>query len=286
MAGPARAQSGTTAGPVRAVIEAEFAFAADGLQRGIKPAFLAVMDDSAIIFHDAVPALARPYWLTKSAPTPADPKLRWAPALAGTAKAGDLGYTTGPWLLTDAGSGATIGTGQFFTIWERQPNGTYHWLLDNGISSPLAAAPGALPTPATVELGPVGRRTPGYRKGHPPKVLSNARLLDDELQRASTLRSRRVATMTRLHPRARLLREGLAPLTAPGALEKQLDTEESWRLLPAGGRVAASGELAYTYGRYQLKNAAGGSYAHLWLHSENGWQLLLEITNPAPEAKK
>ncbi|MBC7447141.1 MAG: hypothetical protein H7330_03715 [Hymenobacteraceae bacterium] len=276
LAAPVSAQPGAA----RAIIAAEFAFAADALAHGTKPAFLAVMDDSAIFFPAAIPLLARPYWLAKPDPAPTDPVLRWAPALAGASHDGDLGYTTGPWRINGP-DGKAVATGHFFTIWGRQPDGSYKWLLDNGISSPLATAPAALPTLLQV-ISSTERIVMGT--GAQPLAVG---WLDEQLSADIAKRGMVAAYTVRLHEQARLLREESVPLTTSIAIQRSLGTEPAWRLTPAGGRVAASRELAYSYGRYEAPGGAGGSYVHLWRRGRAGWQLLLEITNsaPAPAAK-
>lgn len=260
----------------------EFAFAADALTRGSKAAFLATMHDSAIVFVQAVPTRAKPSWTARPAPKPDDPKLRWAPALVGASASGDLGYTTGPWLLT-APDGKTLDTGQFFTIWAKQPDDSYKWLLDNGISSPLETAPAALPPPEQVLIGPRGEAEKG-------KKTAPARVLDDELSADIARRGVVAAYASRQHAAARLLREGQPAMTSPAEIWTRLQQEGDRRLMAAGGQVAVAGDLAYTYGRYQATEAPGdhGSYVHLWVHEAGGWQLLVEMTNPAPpeSAKK
>ncbi len=273
---PAVAQSSPPA--AQAIIRAEYAFAADALARGTKPAFLTAMHDSAIVFTHAIPTPARPYWRAKPDPAPAEAALRWAPALAGASAVGDLGYTTGPWRI-DGPDGKAVATGHFFTIWARQADGTYKWLLDNGISSPLATAPAALPT-----LLQVGISTERAAMGTGDQPLQ-VRWLDEQLSADIAKRGMGAAYAVRLHEEARLLREESAPLTTPAAIQRRLAAEPAWLLTPVGGRVAASRDLAYSYGRYQAA-AAAGSYVHLWRRSRAGWQLLLEITNPAPAVAK
>lgn len=275
LASPAAAQSLAA----QAIIAAEFAFAADARTRGLKPAFLASMHDSAVYFPAGAPVSARAYWSGRPEPAPTDPVLRWAPALAGVSAAGDLGYTTGPWQMAGADS-KLIATGQFFTVWARQSDGSWRWLLDNGISSPLSTTPAALPT-ATLATP---NKVPGGTGAQP----LNVRWLDEQLSANIAKRTMKLAYNEQLHPQARLLREGLAPLTTKAAIAEQLYNEAPQRLQPASGRVAASRDLAYSYGTCQVAKtgAASGSYVHLWKRSrEAGWQLLLEITNPAPSAE-
>ena len=271
-----RAQGQSTGATARvAIVRDELAFAADALARGTKPAFLAAMHDSAIIMVRAVPALAKPYWSGRPEPTPVDPKLRWAPGVAGAALSGDLGYTLGPWLLNGP-AGRLLATGHFFTIWQRQPDGSYKWLFDNGVSSPPASAPARLPNREEVRAGPGGSQEgKGWRQ--------KPQALDEQLSAAIGESGMEAAYTVRLHPRAHVFREEQEPLTTAGAIRAQLSGEKAWKLRPAGGQVAASGELAYSYGQYEAAGESG-SYVHLWLHTEQGWRLLAEMTNVAPPA--
>ncbi|OON67106.1 hypothetical protein [Hymenobacter sp. CRA2] len=257
---------------VEAIVAAERAFAQAALMQGTKAAFLATMADSAIVFSQAQPALAHTVWSARPAPTAAEPALHWGPAVAGAAASGELGYSTGPWFIQTP-EGKRVAYGQFFTIWARQPDGRYRWLLDNGISHPL---PAVVEPPAQVVYPAAGVVS---------KVAAPAATaLDEQLTADATAQGLPGAYAARLHPQARLLREGALPLTTAEAIRQQLSAEAPRRFLPAGGRVARSGELAYTYGTYQNTDAAAarGSYVHLWQRGKTGWQLLAEVFNPAP----
>jgi hypothetical protein len=263
--------------PAQAIAAAERAFARAALTEGTKPAFLSSMADSAIVFSQAEPALARSVWSGRPAPTATDPALHWGPAVVGAAASGELGYSTGPWFVQSP-AGQRVAYGQFFTIWARQPDGQYRWLLDNGIShpAPAVAEPPAQPTFTAPGLAP----KPGS-----PAALRQARRLDEQLTASIASQGVAAAYAARLHPQARLLRDELLPLTTPAAIRAQLVKEGPRQLRPVGGRVARSGELAYTYGTYQTADtpAGRGSYVHLWQHGPAGWQLLAEICNQAPQ---
>ncbi len=287
-AGPALAQSaGAAAGRVKPVappsalpdlIATEYAFAADAQRHGMKVAFLASMHDSAVVFIQGNPTPAQAYWKQRPADKPNEPRHRWAPALAGISAANDLGYSTGPWHLTSP-EGKVVSNGQFLTIWQRQPDGTFQWLLDTGVSSPMTPTAPPLPAPADVITGPNGLTAAAGKK---PKPV-DPRRLDEQLSTAIGRKGMPVAYQARLHPQAQLLREEKPALNTPLSIKKQLATDTPWRLTPTGSRVAASGELAYSYGRYQsIGGALQGAYVHVWLLGAAGWQLLLEASSPGP----
>jgi len=75
------------------LVQAERGFARLSVEKGMRDAFLANLNDQSILFRpQAVPGKA---WMEKSPPIAA--QLSWEPAFADIAKSGDLGYTTGPW---------------------------------------------------------------------------------------------------------------------------------------------------------------------------------------------
>lgn len=75
------------------LINTERSFARAERQTTTKQAFLASLTDSAIMFANGRPALAKPSWQQRAEP-PNAPKLVWGPAFASLAASGELGYTT------------------------------------------------------------------------------------------------------------------------------------------------------------------------------------------------
>jgi ketosteroid isomerase-like protein len=67
---------------------------------------------------------------------------------------------------------------------------------------------------------------------------------------------------------------------------KQNVTLVEWEGIDGG--VAASGELAYSYGRYELKPEEGkaekGYFTHVWKRDGAGeWKLVADVASPLPE---
>ena len=76
-------------------------------------------------------------WLRGRADPPA--AVKWQPHRVWSSCDGSLTVTTGAWQRADV-------TGAFTTVWARQADGSYRWVLDHG--QPLAAA---LPAPDMIE---------------------------------------------------------------------------------------------------------------------------------------
>ena len=117
----AAAPAGAQPSPLDEVIAAERAFAADTRERGFKLGFLAAVAPDGFVFQPG-PTPARPGLERLPDAPPPGPPLFWWPQFAGVANSGDLGFTTG---------GATIPV-RYFTVWQRQPDGRWRWVLDRG----------------------------------------------------------------------------------------------------------------------------------------------------------
>ncbi|PJJ59880.1 hypothetical protein [Hymenobacter chitinivorans] len=258
------------------LVSAERGFARAAGQTSTKQAFLANMADSAIMFANGRPELARPAW-QKRPEQPDAPKLIWGPAFASLSSSADLGYTTGPWLIEQA-DGKRVAYGQFFTLWGRQAEGGWKFLLDVGVSHPAPAAPEP----------PTDVATRSLPKARLPKT-SRAQLLglDQQLSAAIAARGTGAGYAAWLSPQARVLRETMPPLTTPVAVAAQVAAESGRRFTAQGGRLARAQDLGYSYGTYLgTQNPADqGGYVHVWQQEAGRWRLVAEVLSPTTTAK-
>ena len=142
------------------MVASERAFAAASLEKGLHEAFLAYLAPDAIGF-DPVPASGARR-RTKASLNRAG-MLTWGPAWVAVSSAGDLALSTGPWefRLKEDAAIRSRAPGYFFSVWRRQPDGTWKVAVDAGISSPMTFA---IPTAvengfAGAHPGPSGRAT-------------------------------------------------------------------------------------------------------------------------------
>ncbi len=65
-------------------------------------------------------------------------ELEWAPEAADVAKSGDLGYTWGESIVRRTGEDGKpiVRHGKYLTVWKRQRDGTWRFVLDMGNPSP------------------------------------------------------------------------------------------------------------------------------------------------------
>ncbi len=118
--------------PVETAVDAERSFALMAQQRGQWTAFRHFADDEAILFTpDPVDAREALEGLD-------DPLIavRWWPAHSWVSCDGTVAINSGPWVRAHQGS-----VGQFVTAWERQPDGSWRWIFDDGrdLDEPIAA---------------------------------------------------------------------------------------------------------------------------------------------------
>ena len=114
-----------------AVVAAELAFARAAQEKGQWTAFADFATDDAVMFVPQ-PVNAKD-WLRQQA-NPAQ-AVRWQPHQVWSSCDGTLAVTKGAWQRPDGS------TGYFTTVWERQRDGNYKWVMDQGdvLAQPLAA---------------------------------------------------------------------------------------------------------------------------------------------------
>jgi len=142
-------------------VDAERAFAAMAQTQGQWTAFRAYAAPDAIMFVPK-PGNAQAFLKDRK-----DPKsgVMWWPGRSWISCDGTLAVNTGPWVLAGGKS-----TGTFTTVWQKQADGGWKWLLDNGRDTPRAVAAPERP-PVTV---PTCRNLGAARSATPADVPSPA----------------------------------------------------------------------------------------------------------------
>lgn len=277
------------AAELQSVVRAEREFARAAAEHGTRAAFLANLADDGIVFSPG-PVNGKKSWSER----PASPGLlSWEPVYADVARAGDLGYTTGPWeFRPQEVSDKPVAHGQYMTIWKKQPDGNWKFVLDVGTQNPAPVTE----RPA-LEFPLDFRKTTAQDKLNVDVAAERKSLLKVEREFSQAVAARGTAQAFKAYAAddLRLMRNGnfpalgraaaVAALSAPshysGALTWQTDFAD----------VSRSGELGYTYGAYELKSEAGakaverGSYVRIWKKREGKWRVVLDLLNPLPPAK-
>lgn len=277
---PASAQSRISADTALAsLVAAERAFAAHSMDISTQGAFQAWLADNAVLYR---PRAVRAHEYLRARPMPQSLVLGWEPVFADVAAAGDLGYTTGPWIASNRERRDVQPTfGEYVTLWRRQADGSWKAEVDAGIAH--EADP----------VGPTGLETapaPKWRGSRSDAAGALRSLLAADSAFAADAQRNGVeaAFLKRLTPHARLLRNGRYPLKADSAAAFLRATPGyTWKVVNGG--VSQSGDLGYTFGAYVYlvpgeprQATEGGDYLRIWRRDETGaWRVALDLTSPA-----
>jgi ketosteroid isomerase-like protein len=267
------------------VVETEHAFAQYSIDHGMKEAFLRFAAPDGVIVRRAPVNAIEAWKQTNPAPTGL---LTWWPVYADVSRAGDLGWTTGPWEFRDKPTDEKpSGTGHFFTVWRKQPDGSWKFVLDLGISHPAPATAETL-----LQYPPSLRKKKGTSSARVDSDGARKSLLDAErsLSDASSSSGIRTALLARADETLRLYRQNSFPVVGGEAVRKTLKVMTEfivWKPLKAD--VAASGELGYAYGAYETRSKLSdekpveqGNYARVWKRQGGAWRVVFQVVNPVP----
>jgi ketosteroid isomerase-like protein len=167
--------------------------------------------------------------------------------------------------------------GCYFSVWKKQADGTIRVVLDIGIQPPgeVPFAPGFVRSPARAAGTPAASRAEAERS-----------LLDaDKAFSAAIAKDGAAAAFhARMHPGARLHRNGALPMTTREEARTWLAANvTAMTSEPLKSETGASGDLGYTWGKVSLTGSDGkpvdGYYVRVWtLGAGNRWQLVADIT--------
>jgi ketosteroid isomerase-like protein len=116
-------------------METDRAFSRLSVEKGTAEAFYRFIDDSGTALpRQGQPVTKQQYArFRREQASPRRSVLRWEPDAADVAESGDLGWTRGRYeLLRFEGGDTTRYTGHYITVWKRQKDGTWKFVLDAG----------------------------------------------------------------------------------------------------------------------------------------------------------
>jgi ketosteroid isomerase-like protein len=116
------------------IMSADIAMSEQAGKEGFHKALLAWADDSLVKPDEGkFPVIGKQslaeLWSGKE-----DTKaISWKPFRVDAARSGEMGYTLGHWTLT---APDTIYYGFYYTIWKKQDDGSWRWVVDGGNNTP------------------------------------------------------------------------------------------------------------------------------------------------------
>lgn len=279
-AAPALAQTPDAA----PIVAAERAFAADAPSMGIAGSFNKWSVPEAIVIGGGqAQRIGEAY---PDGPRPADePLLEWWPNFAGIARSGDLGFTTG---------GVAVNgrrTGHYFTVWKKQPDGSWRWVYDGGSGASAADVPGPDSEPVILPVGPQLLQVVTSMDRPPPPMAPDWAMTRVREQEAALARAaatdQKAAHLAAMADNGRLYVAPRPPAIGRDAFAEALDSwPATFRFGPTeGGGQSQYGDLVWTYGPAAWTRDGQertGHYVRLWQRQEGGFRIVLAQLIPAP----
>jgi len=269
------AQRATSDSALKSLVLTEQSFSKMAELQGTREAFLTFIADDGILFRPT--AVKGKEWLLAHPPPASQkrPLLAWQPRFADVSSSGELGYTTGPWEFKgDIKDEKPAAFGDFITVWKKQPDGTWKFAVDLGISHPGSSGPLEL---MRIKSSPVTRE---------PKLTATPDELvardNDFTQTVQKLGPARAFALS-VAPTFRLFSDGNAPFVGKKpAMDYLASKSETIAWQPAGDGVSKAGDLGYVYGTYEARNTSAekperGNYLRIWKKQGMTWRIVLEV---------
>jgi ketosteroid isomerase-like protein len=284
VAGAFAQKSSDAQADLRSLVETERAFSRTAADKGIRDSFLAYLADDGVLFRPK-PVNGKQFLTGR----PARPGLlSWEPSFAFVARAGDMGYDTGPWEFREKGpEDKPVAYGYFVTVWKKQADGTWKFVVDIGTSNPQPTQKAAAWQPPAND----GKKEKAFKKVNVEAEQTALLNLDADFSKAAVAQGLTSAYLSYIADDVRLYREGAFPAVGREAARLALAEKQgvmNWQ--PTKADVSRSGDLGYTYGLYDFKggNAAeNGNYLRIWRRQANGkWKVVLDLLNPIEPEKR
>jgi ketosteroid isomerase-like protein len=244
---------------VQKIVDTEHTFARRSLDVGQPQSFIEFMTDDAWAFNpDAMKA--KPYY---SAQKRDESVLEWAPNFADAASDGTFGYTTGNWQYRAKKGAEPSAFGEFNTIWVKQADGTYKWVVDIGTGHDKTEYSTKFVTAAVT----------GGRHPSPPQ--GDMQIFDEQAAKDA-----HKAYGTFASDGIRMIRRGKLPIIGSAAVKNVISGKMTF-----GGVIATkrASDMAFVLRPYTLGDEEGNQL-QVWKydHKLAGWVIVLDVLKPIP----
>lgn len=262
------------------MVAAERAFAKLGRERGFLESFITYFAEDGIGFNPH-PYPMKETLSRRPAPSPVPPiGFDWAPAFGDIARAGDLGWDTGP-VVFDTADPARKSHGMFFSVWKKQSNGMWRVVLDLGGETPSAIAPLNAAFQSSFRPSGAKPQTVDVQK-------ETAALLQVEREFFALANTRGAAAAYTAHMSddLRVHRPGIMPAVGKAAVVRWLQGKAGKMSgEPVKADVSTSGDLGYAYGAYDFSAAPAekGYFARVWKREPGkAWKIVMDTVSIVP----
>lgn len=196
--------------------------------------------------------------------------LRWHPYEVWLG-AGNLAWDIGPWQVEGSKK-----AGWFLTIWRKQENGSWLWVLDTS-AGPLDAS-GAPRPDTTLDIDQ------GAWTGSDPNGVDQIPGLDDALNQYLAARPANLAYADHLKTVQLVVSDNDPPATEAAAIKAGLATRPGKLTWLSDGRGSSElGDTVYTYGHTAADGVYKGHFVRIWQRSspKAPWRLVVDLYQSA-----
>ncbi|MEW6126084.1 MAG: hypothetical protein AB1757_03390 [Acidobacteriota bacterium] len=262
------------------IANAERAFAKTSVEKGVRDSFIEFFAEDGINFTPH-PTKTREN-LSKRPPNRSPFTLNWQPVYADISQAGDLGFTTGPYTLTDTRPNPQpTGHGYYFSFWRKQADASWKVVIDCGIQTPE-------PKATNYEFKPAPKTAFKKMNVNPQTEREGLLKADREFLRLASNQGTSKAFIAYTTDDARIHRNGRMPVVGKTEIRKFL-AEKTLTMSgePMFADVAITADLGYTYGKFELRDqeqVTKGYYVRAWKRDAKGaWKIIVDIINELPK---
>ncbi len=263
---------------LNSMIATEYSFVSAAAEVGTRDAFLKFIADDGILFRPT-PVNGKKFLNENN--NPSNSLLSWYPAIAFVSRAGDLGFTTGPWewrrSKTDS---SALAFGNFCTVWQRQLNDEWKFVIDIGNKNDK---PHTQPEALKVDTSKSNSSSliTGIKRKGPDELI--------ELDKQFTFISYKMGVAATygkfVNDKSRLLRDGNYPIIGTKQISEYFTKQlGSYNFKPVGGKISSSKDLGFTYGELTISNAdknnnGNYNYMHVWKKEGKRWIIIIDVAN-------
>ena len=266
-------QTATVSPELQRLVDTELSFAKTAAEKGTKSAFLEFLADDGVMFQpDAVNG--KTYWNGRGESAGL---LTWHPVFADISASGVLGYTTGPWSFSPKKEeNNSTAFGDFITVWQKQADGSFKFVLDIGISHDK---------PKTVETDWKTSTDKGTENKSKQPVSASSNMFYDLAVNKNLAEAYKMYAAEDI----RVYREGKMPLLGKANALAEVKKDKSAVSFGKKMTLQSAGDLAFSNVTYQStkgKTTEKGNTVQIWKFRDGRWQIVLDVFSPIPETKK
>lgn len=265
--------------------ETERDFAATAVKEGFRDSFIKFFADDGIGFG---PQPGRTKETLQKRPPSTAPRItsfNWQPMFGDISLDGDLGYTTGPLVFTDLPNNPKPQpprNGMYFSVWQKQTDGSWRVAVDMGVDTPQAIAPIDVGFTAAAASGIKKNKTAGFS-------ADDYNRLDEKFSNDIGKSGQGKAYSLWVNDQFRIHRSGIMPILTKADLNKFFENKsEKLSFKQLGGKISTSKDMAFTYGSFQTiqskEDKPEGYYVHVWRRDKSGkWKLVVDVASELPK---